>query len=243
MACTAFSDGISVMSNERIPSIEPPDMIGRGGLTRLLVILALLLTFLAIVGIYLTYRPRPFNPVRWQTATSNERGRMLSSLMKQTDFIGFTRDEVQVYLGSADFDQRLFWYDLGPETGDDPVDPRADVGDPRRLYGVFRQDVAGLILEVLYSHRRPLLGSQPYDSTAWFNGTPAERRTMFTNALGRIRSTGLTRANVIAILGEPDGHRVRGEYNVGPGSSPYGTPRALILDYNDQDIVDTSFIQ
>lgn len=231
------------MTDDHIPNIEPPDMIGRRGLTRILVIMALILTFFAIVGVYLTYRPRPFNPVLWQSATSNERGRMLSSLMKQTNFIGFSRDEVQVYLGRADFDERLFWYDLGPETGEGAVDPRADVGDPGHLYGVFRQNAAGLILEVLYSHRRPILGSQPYDSTAWFAGTPTDRRTMFTRALGEIRSTGLTRANVTSLLGEPDGHRVRGEYDVGPGSTPYGTPRALILDYNDQDIVDTSYIQ
>jgi hypothetical protein len=197
------------MPSDPLPNIEPPDMTAippRPWLPRMLIVFAVLLVLLAIFGLHLRYRPLPFDPARWQTSTGSTRGRMLNSLLEQTDFVGFTRVEVEVYLGKADFDDRLFWYDLGPDAGQVQIDPRADVGDPSRLYGIFQHDRGRLILEVLYNHRRPTLGSERFDSTGWFGDDPSVRRPMFLNALGRLRALGLTRDVIQGFLGPPDGY-------------------------------------
>lgn len=226
-----------------MPNIKPPEMTAippRPWLPRVLIVFAVLLVLMAVFGLYLRYRSLPFDPARWQTSTGTTRGRMLSSLLEQTDFVGFTRAEVQVYLGKADFDDRLFWYDLGPDTGQMHIDPRAGIGDPGHLYGVFQHDRGGLILEVLYNYRRPTLGSERFDSTGWFGDDPSARRSMFLNALGQLRALGLTRNAIQGFLGPPDGWRVRGQYDVGFGGAIYGSNKALILTYDDNDVVTSS---
>lgn len=231
------------MTDDDVKRIEPPDIMRPNkALIRGLIAAAIALVALAVFALYLQYRSIAFDPTAWRTASSSERARMLESLLEQTNFIGFNREEVVFYLGPAEYDERLFWYDLGVIETEHTVDPRGDVGDPDHLFGVFRYDIGGVILDVLYSHRRPVLGSQEFDSTAWANGTPAERRAMFTRALGHIRGRGLEKSVVTNLLGPPDGTRVRAEYNVG-ARMPYGGNRALILEYGPDDIVDTSFIQ
>jgi len=197
---------------------------------------------LAGAGMYLANRPLPFEPARWQTSLGSTRGRMLKSLLAQTDFAGFPRSEVEVYLGPADFDDRLFWYDLGPAGDEAPVDPRAAVGDPSYLYGVFAFDRTGTVTEVLYNHRRPTLGSNPFDSTGWFSGDSSTRRAMFLRALGRLRGLGMTRAAALGLLGVPDGERVRGQYDVGRGGAIFGAQKALILEYTVGDTVRASHV-
>ena len=229
---------------DQTPQIEPPDLftIPRSWVPRVMVPSALVLVLLAVIGMWQRYRLLEFDPASWQEAGGLERGRMLKSLLDQTDFIEFTRSEVNVYLGSGEFDERVFWYDLGAEETPLPVDPRADVGDPARLYGVFRHERRGTILEVLYNHRRPTLGSEKFDSTGWFAGDPAIRRTMFTNALGRVRARGLSQATIFDLLGPPGGTRLRTHYDVGMAGSFYGVNKALILEYNANDVVVASHV-
>jgi hypothetical protein len=231
------------MTNVNDPT--PPESLDRPGgyltarpwMPRLIVIMAVILVLFAAAGIYLSNRPLPFRPAQWQTSLGSTRGRMLKSLLAQTDFVGFPRSEVEVYLGPPDFDERLLWYDLGPVGSELPVDPRAAVGDPTHLYGVFEVDPVGTIREVLYNHRRPTLGSRPYDSAAWSQADPAGRRAMFLSALGQLRSAGMQRATVLEYLGPPTGARVRSQYDVGRGGSFLGTQKALILEYSPGDTV------
>jgi hypothetical protein len=148
------------MPTDPTPSVEPPDMfaVQKSWMPRALMVFAVLLLGLAAFGVYMNYRAIPFDPVRWQESNGSERGRMLASLLEQTDFIGYSRREVRVYLGTADHDERFFWYDLGPDSGSAPPDARGSVGDPDRLYGIFQYNQMTEISEVLYSHHRPLLG-------------------------------------------------------------------------------------
>lgn len=227
-------------NNEPVPKIEPPDttLIPQPRwLPRLLILFCIALVVMAVFGLYMRYRPLPFDPGHWQTANGTNRGRMLGSLLEQTDFVGFTRAEVETYLGAPEFDDRLFWYDLGPDTAQTPADPRAAIGDPARLYGVFHHNRGGMILEVLYNHRRPTLGSAKFDSSGWFGDDPSVRRTMFLDALGKLRILGLSRNVVQDLLGPPDGHRVRAQYDVGFGGAIYGTRKALIFTYDDSHVV------
>ena len=226
------------------PQFDPPSAFlpPHPWLPRAILLLAGTLVILAGAGMYLANRPLPFNPSRWQTSLGSTRGRMLKSLLAQTDFAGFARSEVETYLGPADFDDRLFWYDLGPVGDDSPVDPRAAVGDPAHLYGVFTYDQAGTIKEVLYNHRRPTLGSDPFDSTGWFSGDMPARRAMFLRALARLRGLGMTRAAALALLGAPAGERVRGQYDVGRGGAVFGAQKALILEYTAGDTVRVSHV-
>ncbi len=222
-----------------MPEGRPPQ---RPWMPTLIALMAVVLAILAGAGFYLTVRPLPFNPSVWQSSLGSTRGRMLKSLLSQTDFLAFSRAEVEVYLGVADFDDRMIWYDLGPAGDDSPVDARANMGNAGDLYGVFAYDQAGVIKEVLYSHRRPTLGSQPYDSAAWSSAAPAGRRAMFLSALGKLRGLGMTRAAVLALLGPPTGEHVRSQYDIGRGGTVFGGQKALILEYNPGDTVVASHV-
>jgi hypothetical protein len=230
------------------PSAQPPlekpgaYLPPRPWLPRAVALLAVTLALLAGAGMYLAYRPLPFSPTIWQTSLGSTRGRMLKSLLAQTNFVGFPRSEVELYLGSADFDDRLIWYDLGPVQDDSPVDPRAAIGDPGHLYGVFAYDQTGTIKEVLYNHRRPTLGSQSFDSTGWFGGDPLARRAMFLRALAELRGLGMTRSAAVGLLGVPAGERVHGQYDVGRGGKIFSAEKALILEYTPGDTVQASHV-
>jgi hypothetical protein len=205
-------------------------------------LLAVFLLALAAFGLWLHFRPRPFSPARWQNALGPERGRMVGSLRSQTDFVGFTRASVEIYLGTPNFDERRFWYDLGPTPGDLPLDPRAAVGDSLRLCVAFSYDPAGAITDVLYNHRRPTLGSAVFDSLVWLNRDHAPRTGIITNALGRIRARGMSLVDVQDLLGPADGARVRAHYDVGSGGTPFGSQKALTLEYNPNDVVTSSAV-
>lgn len=232
------------MDDERLsladsPGLSPPQ---RTWIVPALWVTACGLAVLAAAAIYINFRALPFDPAAWRTAGGLERARMLSSLLQQTDFNGFSRPEVEYYLGVPEFDERLFWYDLGEYDATVPIDPRGDVGSRDRLYGVFRQDPGGTIQEVVFSHRRPVLGSDFFDSTLWFSDARAERQRIFTRALGRLRALGLSRANTAAFLGPPDGWRVRSEYNVGRPGRFFGGHRALVIEFDAADTVRASFL-
>ncbi|MBI3871535.1 MAG: hypothetical protein HY304_00470 [candidate division Zixibacteria bacterium] len=216
--------------------------MNRDWTTRIVLLLSLVLLVIATGAVWMQFRTGPFDSVRWQTALGPERGRMLASLLSQTNFVGFARADVERYLGAANFDERQFWYDLGPSVGDMPLDPRAAVGDSLRLYGVFSHDSTGSITSVLYSHRRPTLGSAAFDSIGWFGSDHSRRRTMFTSALGRSRNLGLSQNHVTGFLGPPDGSRVRAHYDVGSGGSIFGGQRALIFEFDSADVVNRSIV-
>jgi len=229
----------------RRPILEPsPDVIPlkHNWMTRAVLLVAVATLALAIAGLWSHLRPRPFSPARWQTALGPERGRMLRSLLSQTDFVGFTRANVEIYLGAPDFDERQFWYDLGSLAEVQPVDPRAAVGDPAHLCIVFSYNPTGAITDVLYNRRRPTLGSASFDSAAWFGPDHATRCAVVTNALGRIRNRGLSLISAQELLGPADGARVRAHYDVGSGGTLFGAQKALILEYNPNDIVTASIV-
>ncbi len=224
--------GRPILSDD--PGIVP---IQRDWMAKAVIGMAVVLLAIAAFGVWLRFRPIPYEPQRWINGSGLDRGRMLSSLLEKSNFVGFTRSDAEHYLGPADFDERQFWYDLGPSDADAIIEPRANVGDTSRLYGVFSFNRDEQITQVLYSRRRPVLGSEPFDSTGWFGSNRSVRRTMFTRALGELRARSLDRYTVEALLGPPDGWRIRSHYNVGLGGAFIGTHKALVLEYDLADIV------
>lgn len=229
--------GRPLLSNE--PEIVP---MQRDWMSRAVVFLAVALLAVAAFGVWLRFRPIPYQTERWMSSRGFDRGRMLSSLLRQTTFVGFPRADVERYLGRADFDERQFWYDLGPADPLSVPEPRALVGDTSRLYSVFSFERDGQINQTLYSRRRPVLGSALFDSTGWLGTDHSLRRAMFTRTLGELRSRSLDRSTVELFLGPPDGSRVRAHYDVGLAGNFIGTNKALIIDYDDSDLVRTSAV-
>jgi hypothetical protein len=223
---------------------EEPELlpVRRDWITKAVLGLAVVLLAIAAFGVWLRFRPIPYSPERWATASGLDRGRMLSSLMEKADFVGFSRTDVEHYLGPANFDERQFWYDLGPADPEAVVEPRANVGESNRLYAVFSFERDGSISQILYSRRRPLLGSATFDSTGWFGDDRAKRREMFTRTLGELRARSLDRITVESLLGPADGSRIRAHYNVGLAGSFIGTHKALVLEYSELDVVLSSRI-
>lgn len=219
------------------PAIVP---IQRDWMTKAVIGLAVLLLAIAAFGVWLRFRPIPYSPERWAVASGLDRGRMLGSLLEKADFVGFSRTDVEHYLGAANFDERQFWYDLGPADPEAVVEPRANVGEAGRLYAVFSFDRDGSVSQILYSRRRPLLGSVAFDSSGWFGEDRTKRREMFTRTLGELRARSLDRITIESLLGPADGSRIRAHYNVGLAGSFIGTHKALVLEYDEMDVVLTS---
>lgn len=216
--------------------------VRRDWVARAVLWLALVLLALSAFGVWLRFRPVPYQTQRWMEAGGFDRGRMLESLLSQTNFVGFPRVDVEHYLGPANFDERQFWYDLGPSDPSGIIEPRANVGDSLRLYGVFSYDRDGQISQILYNRRRPVLGSAPFDSAGWFGSDRAARRMMFTRTLGELRARSLDRATIEALLGPPDGGRVRAHYDVGLGGDFFGSQKALVLEFDHLDVVTTTMV-
>jgi hypothetical protein len=205
-------------------------------MSRAVLLMAIALLVIAAFGVWLRFRPAPYQTERWMTSGGFDRGRMLKSLLDQTTFVDFPRSDVEHYIGRPDFDERQFWYDLGPADSESFPEPRATVGDPSRLSVVFSFDRDGQISQVLYSRRRPVLGSQPFDSVGWFSSDRSMRRAMLTRALGELRSRSLDRINAESLLGPPDGIRIRSHYDVGLAGEFIGSHKALVLEYDETDI-------
>jgi hypothetical protein len=211
-------------------------------MSRAVIILAVVLLAISVFGVWLRFRPIPYETQKWLSAGGFDRGRMLSSLLGQTDFVGFPRGDVEHYVGPANFDERQFWYDLGPADPESLVEPRAIVGDPGRLYAVFSYDRKDQISQILYSRRRPVLGSAQFDSSGWFGEDRAIRRSMFTRALGELRARSLDRITAQSFLGPPDGSRIRAQYDVGLAGAFIGPLKALVFDYDTADVVEASSV-
>ena len=105
--------GRPLLSGE--PEIVP---MQRDWMSRAVLLMAVALLAIAAFGVWLRFRPVPYQTERWLTSGGFDRGRMLSSLMAQTTFDKFPRADVEHYLGRPDFDERQFWYDLGPADPD-----------------------------------------------------------------------------------------------------------------------------
>ncbi len=224
--------GRPLLSSE--PEVVP---MQRDWMSRAVLLMAVALLAIAAFGVWLRFRPIPYQTERWMTADGFDRGRMLSSLLAQTSFVDFPRADVEHYLGGADFDERQFWYDLGPADPESVTEPRAMVGDSTRLYAVFSFGRDGQISQVLYSRRRPVLGSESFDSTLWFGDDRSKRRAMFTRTLGELRARSLDRLTIETFLGPSDGVRVRSHYDVGLAGDIIGTHKALVLEYDELDVV------
>lgn len=228
----------------------PPLLVGepetvplkKDWMSRAVLALAFVLLLIAVFGVWLNFRPIPYSTERWLVSSGLDRGRMLKSLMAQTDFVGFPRRDVEHYLGPAKLDERQLWYDLGPADPGSNPEPRATVGDSARLYGVFSYDRDGQITQVLYSRRRPVLGSQPFDSSGWFGDERGVRRTMFTRALGELRARSLDITTAQKLLGPPDGSRIRAHYNVGLAGAYIGPLKALVIEYSQDDVVERTAV-
>lgn len=224
--------GPPLLSSE--PEVVP---LQRDWMSRAVLLMAVALLVIAAFGVWMKFRPVPYQTERWLISGGFDRGRMLNSLMAQTTFDKFPRVDVEHYLGRPDFDERQFWYDLGPADPQSNPEPRAWVGDSTRLYAVFSFGKDHQISQVLYSRRRPTLGSDQFDSTGWFAEDRSRRRAMFTRALGELRSLSLDRWTAELLLGPADGVRVRAHYDVGLGGKLIGSHKALIFDYDEMDIV------
>jgi len=224
--------GRPLLSSE--PEIVP---LQRDWMSRAVVMMAIVLVAVAAFGVWLRFRPIPYQTDRWMDAGGFDRGRMLDALLTQTRFVDFPRTDVERYLGPADFDERQFWYDLGPADAESVVEPRAMVGDTSRLYAVFSFDRDAKITQVLYSRRRPVLGSENFDESEWSGSNHSRRRAMFIRVLGKLRATSFDRWNAESLLGTPDGVRVRTHYDVGLGGAFIGTHKALVLEYDESDVV------
>jgi len=229
--------GPPLLSSE--PDIVP---LRRDWMSRAVLLMAVALLAIAVFGVWLRFRPAPYQTERWMTSGGFDRGRMLKSLLAQTTFVDFPRTDVEHYLGHPDFDERQFWYDLGPADPESFPEPRATVGDASRLAVVFSFDRDGQISQVLYSRRRPVLGSQQFDSAGWFSDDRSLRRGMLTRTLGELRSRSLDRFTAESLLGPPDGVRVRAHYNVGLAGDFIGTHKALVLEYDETDIARSATI-
>jgi hypothetical protein len=229
--------GRPLLSGE--PEIVP---MQRDWMSGAVLLMAVALLAIAAFGVWLRFRPIPYQTEQWMASGGLDRGRMLGSLLAQTHFVDFPRSDVEHYLGNADFDERQFWYDLGPADPESVAEPRAMVGDSSRLCCVFSFDRDGQISQILYSRRRPVLGSELFDSSGWFGVDRSRRRAMFTRTLGELRSRSLDRFTVESFLGPPDGIRVRSHYDVGLAGAFIGTHKALIFEYSELDIVQSATI-
>ncbi len=223
--------GPPLLSSE--PQIVP---LQHDWMSRAVLLMAVALLAIAAFGVWLRFRPAPYQIERWMTSGGFDRGRMLKSLLAQTTFVDFPRSDVEHYLGRPDFDERQFWYDLGPADPESFPEPRAAVEDSSRLCVVFSFDRDGQISQVLYSRRRPVLGSQPFDSAGWFSADRSMRRAMLTRTLGELRSRSLDRYSAELLLGPLDGVRVRAHYDVGLAGDFIGSHKALVIEYDETDI-------
>jgi hypothetical protein len=206
---------------------------------RSLFLSAFLLILMSSGAVYLKYRPITYTPMRWFEASGFDRGRMLKSLFAQADFVGFVRGDAQIYLGKPGLDERQIWYDIGSADRNLIREARADVGDSTRLMAVFTYGKTGQIRDVLYSYRRPTLGSEPFDSAGWFGDDVDNRTTMFPYVLRRLRNLGMSKSVVERLLGPPTGHRIRAHYYVGNGGQIIGTSKALVLSYDRNGVVES----
>ncbi len=190
----------------------------------------------AAVLFYNTVKLLPFNDKLWQESNRGTRGRMVKSLLESNDFSGFSRGEVMVYLGLPDFDERLYWYHLGPTDPPHKRSARTPVGDSAQFIICFRADMQNEIAEVLLDRRPDSLArkefNEKFDEEKWQAATPAERGKMVKNLLSHHRWTGRPSSDLLSRLGPPDGELFRMHYDVGKAGKLFSFGHALVFVFD-----------
>lgn len=198
---------------------------------------------LATILLYNTYKPLPFNDILWQESGRQVRGRMVKNLLANNDFAGFSRGEVITWLGAPDFDERLYWYDLGPTTAPPKRGARTPVGDSTQFIIVFRADIQNQIIEVLFDRRPDTLGGEEFDENVWHIARPAERAKMVRNLVSHHRWVGRPATGLLEHLGSPDGELFRTHYDVGNAGKIYSFGHALVFIFDHTGHVTRFYLQ
>ena len=207
---------------------------------RLLLVIGVLFAVLAAWLFYDTVKLLPFNDKVWRESDRRTRGRMVQSLLAKSNFTGLSRGEVITYLGMPDYDERLYWYNLGPTTAPHKRSARTPVGDSTQFIIVFRADMQNQIVEVLLDRAPDSLKDVPFDDARWKAGTPAERGAMVKNLLSHHRWVRHPSDELLDRLGPVDGELFRTHYDVGNAGKLYSMGHALIFVWDSTAHV-TSF--
>ena len=210
---------------------------------RWLMLIGALFLVVAAWLFYDTVKLLPFNDKVWREAERRTRGRMVKSLLTKTDFTGFSRGEVITYLGVPDYDERLYWYNLGPTNALHKRSARTPVGDSSQFIIVFRADMQNQIVEVLLDRRPDSLKEEPFDAARWKAGPPAERGAMVKNLLGHQRWVRQPSSDLLERLGPADGELFRTHYDVGNAGKLFSMGHALIFIFDDTGHVTKFYLQ
>jgi hypothetical protein len=211
------------------------------------------LKWLALIGIgfvivtsvllYNTYKLLPFNNTLWQNSLPRDRGRMVGNLLANNDFTGFSRGEVITWLGVPGYDERLYWYNLGPTDGPHVRSARTPVGDSSQFVIVFRADIQNQIAEIMLDRRPDSMGTEEFDEAKWQAAGPAERGQMVVNLIGHHRFIRRPAAELLERLGPPDGKLFRTQYSVGTAGKIFSFGHALIFVFDSTGHVSEYFLK
>jgi len=197
----------------------------------------------AAVLLYNTFKLLPFNDKLWLESTGRERGRMVKNLLENNDFTGFSRGDVITWLGAPDFDERLYWYNLGPTDGLHKRSARTPVGDSSQFTLVFRAGIQNQIAEVLLDRRPTSMGNEEFDQEKWMAATPAERGRMVKNLISHHQFIRRPSAELAERLGPPDGELYRTHYNVSTAGKIFSASHALIFVFDHTGHVTEYFLK
>jgi len=201
--------------------------------------------FVLVAGIllYNTVKLLPFNDEVWKESSRTVRGRMVENLLANNDFTGFSRGEVMAYLGPPDFDERLYWYHLGPTNAPHKRSARTPVGDSTQFIICFRADILNEIDQVLLDRRPDSLAKEEFYDEKWQVATPVERGRMVLNLLSHHRWTGRPADDLYTYLGPPDGELFRTHYDVGKAGKLFSFGHALIFVFDSTAHVTKFYLQ
>lgn len=197
----------------------------------------------ATILLYNTFKLLPFNDALWQENSRQVRGRMVDNLLENNDFTGFSRGEVITWLGAPDFDERLYWYNLGPTTAPHRRGARTPVGDSTQFIIVFRADIQNQLVEVLFDRRPDTLSSEEFDENVWQIARPAERARMVKNLLSHHRWVDRPATDLRERLGPPDGELFRTHYDVGNAGKIYSFGHALVFIFDNTGHVTQYYLE
>lgn len=210
---------------------------------RMLLVIGVGFVVVASLLLYSTFKLLPFNDALWQESGRHVRGRMVKNLLANTDFTGFSRGEVITWLGAPDFDERLYWYNLGPTTAPHVRSARTPVGDSSQFIIVFQADIQNQIVEVLFDRRPDSLGGETFDENVWQIAPRAERGKMARNLVSHYRWVGHPATDLLKRLGPPDGELFRTHYDVGNAGKIYSFGHALVFIFDETGHVTKFYLQ
>jgi hypothetical protein len=201
--------------------------------------------FVIVAGVlfYNTVKLLPFNDELWRESERRTRGRMVKNLLANNDFTGFSRGEVMAYLGPPDYDERLYWYNLGPTNAPHKRSGRTPVGDSSQFIIVFRADIQNQIDEVLLDRRPDSLGQEEFTEEKWRAATSIERGRMVTRLLSRHRWIRHPATDLLHRLGPPDGELFRTHYDVGNAGKLISFGHALVFVFDNTAHVTRFYLQ